>query len=78
MANNANSSDGDGENTWSTYSNNGNKTAKIVLKTFVVRAQNNTFRQQLPTDTISNKKKVIILLQLSTFRRFAAKYHFFY
>jgi len=56
MANNANSSDGVGENTWSTYSNNGNKTAKIVLKTFVVRAQNNTFRQQLSTDTISNKK----------------------
>ena len=49
-----------------------------MLKTPVVRAQNDTFKQQLSTDTISNKK-VIILLQLSTFRRFAAKYyHLFY
>jgi len=41
-------SDGGGGNTWSTYSKNGNKTAKINVKNFygslttVVRAQNDT------------------------------------
>ena len=60
---------------------NGNKTAKINVINFhrnlttVVRAQNDTSKQQISTDTVSIKK-VIILLQQSTCRRFAAKYLF--
>jgi len=55
--------------------------ANINVKNFhrslttVVRAQNDTSETANITDTIFNKQKVILLLQLSTFRRFAAKYY---
>ena len=57
-----------------------NKAAKNNVKNFhgslttVVRAQNDTRKTANITDTIFNKQKVILLLQQSTFRRFAAKY----
>jgi len=55
--------DGGRRITWSTYSENGNKTANINVKNFhriltiVVRAQNDTSKTANITDAIFNRKK---------------------
>jgi len=65
-------SDRGGGNTWSTYSKKCHKAANINVENFHKTSTATAIEKANITDTIFNKI-VILLLQQSTFRQFAAK-----